>query len=184
MSNYNEQPQALTADSDEKRGSTRHLAGRYMTFKLASEEYGLAILRVREIIGLMDITRVPKTRDFIRGVINLRGKVIPVVDLRLIFNMNRTENTDQTVIIVVQWTHGTTPTTMGILVDEVLEVMNIQAEQIEPPPDLGSINGNNDFILGIGKADKRVISLLDIERVLSNGEADRLTSVPPSVQGT
>lgn len=183
MSNYNEQPASLNADSEQKGGAISQLAGKYMTFKLASEEYGLAILRVREIIGLMDITRVPKTKDFIRGVINLRGKVIPVVDLRLIFGMNRTENTDQTVIIVVQWNSGSTSTTMGILVDEVLEVMNIAAEQIEPPPDLRSINGDNDFILGIGKADKRVICLLDIERVLSKDEAIGLASVSQELEG-
>jgi purine-binding chemotaxis protein CheW len=159
------------SDQPNQASQVRHLAGKYMTFKLASEEYGLAILRVREIIGLMDITRVPRTKSFIRGVINLRGKVIPVVDLRLVFGMEKVENTDQTVIIVVQWTVGNISTTMGILVDEVLEVMSIEADQIEPPPDLRSSNGDNDFILGIGKADKRVICLLDIERVLSKDEA-------------
>ena len=180
MSIASNQPDTSLAESEQRKGLARELAGKYMTFKLASEEYGLAILRVREIIGLMDITRVPKTKDFIRGVINLRGKVIPVVDLRLIFGMNRTENTDQTVIIVVQWNHGNTSTTMGILVDEVLEVMNIEAEQIEPPPDLRSSSGDNDFILGIGKAEKRVICLLDIERVLSRDEAAHLVSVGQS----
>lgn len=173
---------ALSDATDQERlvALARQLAGKYMTFKLASEEYGLAILRVREIIGLMDITRVPRTKDFIRGVINLRGKVIPVVDLRLVFGMPRTENTDQTVIIVVQWTTGNTSTTMGILVDEVLEVMSIEADQIEPPPDLRSSNGDNDFILGIGKADKRVICLLDIERVLSKDDATHLATVTQS----
>lgn len=155
----------------------RELAGKYMTFKLASEEYGLAILRVREIIGLMDITRVPRTKPFIRGVINLRGKVIPVVDLRLKFSMPPTESTDQTVIIVVQWIVNNTPVTMGILVDEVLEVMNIAAEQIEPPPELYCHDGEMDFILGIGKAERRVICLLDIERVLSREETMHLRSV-------
>jgi purine-binding chemotaxis protein CheW len=178
MTSPTKQPPAPAAtDAEQETRLARQLAGKYMTFKLASEEYGLAILRVREIIGLMDITRVPKTKDFIRGVINLRGKVIPVVDLRLIFGMERIANTDQTVIIVVQWNHGNTSTTMGILVDEVLEVMNILAEQIEPPPDLHSSNGDNDFILGIGKADKRVICLLDVERVLSRDEATHVLSV-------
>ncbi|HEY5956434.1 MAG TPA: chemotaxis protein CheW, partial [Polyangiaceae bacterium] len=97
---------AAASDQTEQASLARQLAGKYMTFKLASEEYGLAILRVREIIGLMDITRVPRTKCFIRGVINLRGKVIPVVDLRLVFGMERVDNTDQTVIIVVQWTTG------------------------------------------------------------------------------
>lgn len=176
MTSTNTDTISNTSDDERLHTLARQLAGKYMTFKLASEEYGLAILRVREIIGLMDITRVPRTKEFIRGVINLRGKVIPVVDLRLLFGMDRTENTDQTVIIVVQWTLGNSSTTMGILVDEVLEVMSIAAEQIEPPPDLRSSNGDNDFILGIGKADRRVICLLDIERVLSKDDDNQLAS--------
>ena len=147
------------------------LAGKYMTFKLADEEYGLAILKVREIIGLMDITRVPRSAEFIRGVINLRGKVIPVVDLRQKFGMERCEATDQTVIIVVQYALGDRMVTMGILVDQVLEVLSIEAGQIEPPPVCGSGVCEADFILGVGKSEKRVIFLLDIGRVLSNEEA-------------
>lgn len=177
MSNTAENVLSDNSDSERQISLARQLAGKYMTFKLASEEYGLGILRVREIIGLMDITRVPRTKDFIRGVINLRGKVIPVVDLRLAFNMERMADTDQTVIIVVQWALNNTATTMGILVDEVLEVMNIEANQIEPPPDLHSSSGDNDFILGIGKADKRVICLLDIERVLAKDDANHLASI-------
>ena len=116
----------------------QRLAGKYMTFKLAAEEYGLEILKVRDVIGLMEITRVPKTMEFIRGVINLRGKVIPVVDLRLKFGMEATALTEQTVIIVVQFASGEREMTMGILVDEVQEVLDIAAEGIEPPPDFGS----------------------------------------------
>lgn len=157
------------------------LAGKYMTFKLASEEYGLQILRVREIIGMMDITRVPKTREYVRGVINLRGKVVTVVDLRVKFGMEQIEPTDQTVIIVVQWNTGGGVTTMGILVDEVLEVMNIAAEQIEPPPDVKSTKNDSDFILGIGKAEHRVICLLDIERVLSTEEVAYVSSLNKDV---
>lgn len=149
------------------------LAGKYMTFKLAAEEYGLEILRVIEIIGLMDITSLPRTKEFIRGVINLRGKVIPVADLRLVFGMERAESTEQTVIIVVQFSHDDSEITMGILVDQVMEVLDIPGDQIEPPPDFGSGLMDADFILGVGKADKRVIFLLDIGRILSsedNGE--------------
>ena len=153
----------------DRRGRPR-LAGKYMTFKLAGEEYGLEILKVREIIGLMEITRVPRTREFIRGVINLRGKVIPVVDLRLKFGMEATAPTDQTVIIVVQFASGDREMTMGILVDEVLEVLDIAAEDIEPPPDFGAGSIDTEFILGVGKAEKRVIFLLDIGRVLSRAE--------------
>ena len=157
------------------------LAGKYMTFKLAAEEYGLEILKVREIIGLMAITRVPKTEAFIRGVINLRGKVIPVLDLRLKFGMERAEATDQTVIIVVQYTHREKDFTMGILVDEVLEVLNIEAGQIEPPPNFGSGTVDADFILGVGKHGSRVIFLLDIGRILTDEEAELVhrTSMMP-----
>lgn len=145
-------------------------AGKYMTFKLAQEEYGLEILKVREIIGLLDITRVPRASSFVRGVINLRGKVIPVIDLRLKFNMPQVEATDQTVIIVVQYNYNNVDATMGILVDEVVEVLDIQAENIEPPPNFGGGEVNTEFILGVGKADKRVVFLLDIGKVLSHGE--------------
>lgn len=142
------------------------LAGKYMTFKVADEEYGVAILKVRELIGLMDITHVPQTPPWVRGVINLRGKVIPVADLRLKFSMPSTEATDQTVIIVVQHVSAMGTTIMGVLVDEVLEVLDIRAAQIEPPPSFGSQSTDSDFILGVGKSDKRVIFLLDIDAVL------------------
>ena len=161
--------------SEELMGIGVRLQGKYMTFKLADEEYGLEILKVREIIGLMEITRVPRTERFIRGVINLRGKVIPVVDLRLKFGMEKTENTDQTVIIVVQYSVRDTDFTMGILVDEVLEVLSIDADQIEPPPSFGSAI-DTAFILGIGKAEKRVIFLLDIGKVLTTEETLGLAS--------
>jgi purine-binding chemotaxis protein CheW len=160
-------------DEQTARGSP--LAGKYMTFKLAAEEYGIEILKVREIIGLMDITRVPRTREFVRGVINLRGKVIPVVDVRLKFGMPKTESTDQTVIIVVQYSAKGQDYTMGILVDEVLEVLTVAADQIEPPPDFGPGAIDTEFILGISKADKRVIFLLDIGRVLSAAESAELS---------
>ncbi len=153
------------------------LAGKYMTFKLADEEYGLEILKVREIIGLMDITRVPRTNEFIRGVINLRGKIIPVIDLRLKFGMSKVEATDQTVIIVVQYAYKDRDFTMGILVDEVLEVFDIAAGQIEPPPTFGSASLDTEFILGVGKAEKRVIFLLDIAKVLSSEDAEIISKV-------
>lgn len=146
------------------------LAGKYMSFKLAEETYGLGILRVREIIGMMDITRVPRSPRFVRGVINLRGKVIPVIDLRLKFEMPATVIGDQTVIIVVQCDDGDRTLTMGILVDEVLEVLNVTAPQIEPPPMYGTSGSEAEFILGVGKAGDRVVFLLDINRVLTSKE--------------
>jgi purine-binding chemotaxis protein CheW len=147
------------------------LSGKYMTFKLADEGYGLEILKVREIIRVLEITRVPRAPAYIRGVINLRGKVIPVVDLRLQFGMPAAKTTDQTVIIVVQCAVDGRALTMGVLVDQVLEVLAIEAGQIEPPPAFGSGAVRSDFILGIGKAAERVIFLLDIGRVLSRADA-------------
>ena len=143
------------------------LAGKYMTFKLASEVYGLEILKVREIIGLMDITRVPRTAAFIRGVINLRGKVIPVADLRLKFGMEACQPTEQTVIIVVQCLVAGRNITMGLLVDQVLEVLSVDGSQIEPAPQLGEAAIESKFILGVGKTGDRVLFLLDIAEVLA-----------------
>jgi purine-binding chemotaxis protein CheW len=156
-------------------------ASKYMTFKLANEEYGVEILKVRELIGMMEITRVPRARDYIRGVINLRGKVIPVVDLRVKFGMAPTLSTSQTVIIVVQLTAPSGELTMGILIDEVLEVRAIAPGDIEPPPTLPS-QIDTSFLLGVGKADKRVIFLLDIDRVLTAQERASVseTSARPS----
>jgi purine-binding chemotaxis protein CheW len=141
--------------------------GKYMTFQLAREVYGLEILAVQEIIGLLQITRVPLTPDFIRGVINLRGRVVPAIDLRLKFGMEAVEATEQTVVIVVQYQVAGRALTMGVLVDLVLEVLSIEASQIEPPPDLGYV-ADGDFIRGVGKAGDRVVFLLDIAKALSS----------------
>ncbi len=154
-------------------------AGKYLTFKLGVEEYGLEILKVQEIIKMMDITKVPRTPEFVRGVINLRGKVIPVVDLRLKFCMESRENTDKTCVIVVQVTQANAPNgavTMGTLVDEVSEVLDITGEQIEPSPEFGTAV-DTAFILGMGKVAKKVIMLLDIDKVLSSGELAAVAKV-------
>ncbi len=141
---------------------TRQKAGKYLTFVLAEEEYGLEILKVREIIGMMDITAVPRTPSYVKGVINLRGKVIPVVDLRLKFEMEGAEQTAETCIIVVY----VGDMEMGILVDKVSEVLDISGEDIEEAPSFG-VNVDTEFILGIGKAGGKVTILLDIARVLT-----------------
>jgi len=145
-------------------------AGKYLTFGLKGEIYGLEILKVQEIIGMMKVTRVPQTPGFIRGVINLRGKVIPVVDLRTKFGIESQPDTEKTCIIVVQVAGGVAgKLVMGILVDEVAEVLNINEDQMEPPPELGAAV-STDFILGIGKVGQKVIMVLDIDKVLSTGE--------------
>jgi len=167
-------PNDVAATAPSECAAVQHLAGKYMTFKLADETYGIEILEVREIIRLMQITRVPRAREFVRGVINLRGKVIPVVVLRLKFGMARAEATDQAVIIVLQCDAGGRQLTMGVLVDQVLEVLSMESSQIEPPPEFGAAAVDAEFILGVGKVDQRVVFLLDIGRVLSEGEAQHL----------
>ncbi len=139
-----------------------HVQGKYLTFVLCDEEYGLGILKVREIIGIQDITPVPQTPDFVEGVINLRGKVIPVVDLRLKFGMPKTDYTKETCIIVVD----VDSLLMGTIVDTVSEVLDIKEGEIEPPPSFGQ-KVDVGFILGIGKVNEKVIILLDVDKVLS-----------------
>ncbi len=147
----------------------RRNGGKYLTFQLGGEVYGLEILKVQEIIGIMTVTRVPRTPEFVRGVINLRGQVIPVIDLRLKFGMESKEDTEKTCIIVVQIARAGQQVTMGIIVDEVSEVLDIGAEQIEDPPSFGT-SVDTDFILGMGKVAQKVVMLLDADKVLSGGE--------------
>jgi purine-binding chemotaxis protein CheW len=164
--------EAASAEARRDVSSARgQLAGKYMLFKLAGEEYGLAILEVREIIRLMEITAAPMP-EHIRGVINLRGRVVPVIDLRLKLGMGRAEASEQSVIIVVQLAGGGRAVTMGVLVDQVLEVLSIDAAHIEPPPRVGRSAEDLEFILGVGNVEKRVILLLDVGRLLSPAEAE------------
>jgi len=141
-------------------------AGKYLTFALGKEEYGLEILKVREIIGYMDITSVPRTPSYVKGVINLRGQVIAVVDLRAKFEMTTAERTEQTCIIVVEIKNDGRKLSTGIIVDRVSEVLTIAGEQIEQPPAFGT-SVDTDFILGMGKIGTSVKILLDIDKVLS-----------------
>jgi purine-binding chemotaxis protein CheW len=145
------------------------MAGKYLTFKLEREVYGIGILVVQEIIGMLPVTRVPRTADFVRGVINLRGRVIPVIDLRRKFAMDSKEDTEVTCIIVVQLHLANNLLTMGLIVDEVSEVVNITAGQIQPPPEFGA-ETNTEFLLGMGRLGDRVVMLLDVEKVLTSQE--------------
>jgi len=139
--------------------------GKFLTFFLSGEEYGIEILKVHEIIGLLPITRVPHTQTCLKGVVNLRGKVIPVVDLRLKFGMPTIESTSETCIIVVH-IRGIE---VGVMVDKVSEVIDVRDGEIEPAPTFGT-GFNTDFILGIGNTQEKVRILLDIERVLPSEE--------------
>lgn len=140
----------------------KSIGGKFLTFFLAGEEYGLEILKVHEIIGMIPITPVPRTPDHVRGVINLRGKVIPIVDLRLKLAMEAKEQTDQTCTIVVR----ANQLDIGIIVDKVSEVLDIAEDDIDDAPSFGA-NINSDYILGIGKSEGRVKLLLDIDEVLA-----------------
>jgi purine-binding chemotaxis protein CheW len=159
--------------ADVKNDVGEQLAGKYLTFKLAEEEYGLEILKVQEIIQMQTVTRVPRTPDYVRGVINLRGKVIPVVDLRKKFGLDVSKDTEKTCIIVVQITHGESKVTTGIIIDEVKEVLDIKSENIEETPSFGA-SINTEFILGMGKIGASVKILLDIDKVMSIQEINNL----------
>ncbi|MCP4571665.1 MAG: purine-binding chemotaxis protein CheW [bacterium] len=147
-------------------------AGKFLSFSIGEEEYGLEILKVQEINGMMPITRVPRTPEWVRGVINLRGRVIPVVDLRLKFGLESIPDTERTCIIVVQLSRDDRTLVMGIVVDEVSEVLNLVDEQIEPAPNLGSDTAA-DFVIGVGKVDEQgFVLLLDIDAVLGSEEIE------------
>jgi purine-binding chemotaxis protein CheW len=152
--------------SDDRR--TR--GGKYLTFVLAGEEYGLEILKVHEILSMLPITRIPRAPDYVRGVINLRGRVIPIIDLRLKFGMPAGIDGTNTCTIVVQ-VQGVQ---VGVIVDSVREVLAIADADIEDAPSFGA-DLNTDYILGIGKSNGRVKLLLDIERVLSAEDLVSLT---------
>ncbi|MGQ9696218.1 MAG: chemotaxis protein CheW [Thermodesulfobacteriota bacterium] len=139
--------------------------GKYLTFSLGGEEYGIGILKIKEIIGMMSITAVPRTPPFVKGVINLRGKVIPVIDLRVKFGMEDRAYTEKTCIIVLE-IKGQNSVFMGIVVDAVSEVLNIKASEIEETPKLGT-NLDLDYISGIAKINGGIKILLDIEKVLN-----------------
>lgn len=147
--------------------------GKYLTFTLEKEEYGISIFKVKEIIGIMPVTSVPGTPDFIKGVINLRGKVISVVDLRLKFSMGSIPYSDRTCIIVVEIDakSGTVP--IGIIVDAVSEVLNIREEDTEDTPAFGA-SLDTDYILGMAKTRNSVKILLDIDRVLTANDSVNL----------
>jgi len=150
--------------------------GKYLTFNLAGEEYGIGILKVKEIIGMMPITVIPQTPAYIKGVINLRGKVIPVIDLRLKFMIASADYTERTCIIVVEIATSGRTILMGIVVDSVSEVLNIKAADIEETPAFGT-KLNTEFILGMAKVGDGIKILLDIDKVLSVDEIKMVDTV-------
>ncbi len=148
----------------------------FLTFKLDDEVFGLSISKVREVLDFTSVTRVPQTPEYMRGVINLRGSVVPVIDLRQKFGLSQAEDTVNTCIIIVEIEMEGERTELGALADSVQEVLEMNPEQIEPAPKIGT-KLNTEFIRGMGKRDEQFVILLDIDRVFS---ADELANV----QGT
>jgi purine-binding chemotaxis protein CheW len=149
------------------------MEGKYLTFTLGEEDFCIGILAIREIVGIMPVTTIPQTPEFVRGVINLRGQVIPVVDLRARFGMDTVDATERTCIIVVEIAAGARNIQMGIIVDSVSEVLNIKADEIEDSPTFGA-KLDTEYILGMAKMDGGVKILLDIDLVLSGQEVMQL----------
>jgi purine-binding chemotaxis protein CheW len=164
----------LAATAEKLDHPLRGKEGKYLTFTLADEEYGLEILKVREIIGIMEVTVVPQMPHFVKGVINLRGKVIPVIDLRLRFSLEARPYDERTCIIVAEVRGQNANVQMGLVVDTVSEVANINLEDMETPPAFG-VNVETHYILGMAKVKGRVKILLDIDRVLTDTQWQQVT---------
>lgn len=154
--------ESIRQSAQSARAGTKEIAEKYLIFILDKEVYGLELLKVREIIGLMDITEVPRTPEEVKGVVNLRGKVIPIIDLRIKFGLEVAEATEETCVVVVDLGE----VEIGIIIDEVSEVLDIPAKNIEEAPCFTG-RAEDNFILGMGKTDDKVIILLNISQVLS-----------------
>jgi purine-binding chemotaxis protein CheW len=168
--------QTVTAAAETQQADGNARAGKFLTFQLANEEFGIRVLKVREIMGVQDITAVPQTPMHIKGVINLRGKVIPVIDLRLKFGLPAAEYTQRTCIIVTQVQGESAQILMGIVVDGVSEVLNLSPSDIEDTPDFGE-QVASQYLLGMAKVKGKVKILLDIDRVLSSQELNGLNAL-------
>jgi purine-binding chemotaxis protein CheW len=141
-------------------------SGKYLVFQLGREEFGVHVLKVREIMGLQEITAVPQTPPYVKGVLNLRGKVVPVIDLRAKFGLEQAEYTQRTCIVVIEVSSGEQTLLMGVIVDGVSEVLNVQDNEIEDAPEFGS-GTKVSFVKGLAKVKGKVKILLDIDRALS-----------------
>lgn len=166
-----------TTEAREVRTTYSSEDQQYLTFNLADEYYGVDILKVQEIKGYTTVTRIPNTPDYLKGVLNLRGTIVPIVDLRMKFGMGITEPTSFTVVVVVNVRNRV----MGFLVDAVSDVLDLNAKNIQPPPELGSAVDIN-FVAGIGNANDRLVTLLDIDRVLTEDEVKAVEELPGKLE--
>jgi purine-binding chemotaxis protein CheW len=172
-----EQPMAgIEKTMDQAVKSMAHREGKYLTFSLAEEEYGIGILKIKEIIGMMPVTTVPRTPEYVKGVINLRGKVIPIIDLRLRFGMEAIDYTERTCIIVVEIEGQTGTIQVGVVVDAVSEVLNVDSKDIEDTPQFGR-SLDTEYILGMAKMEGGVKILLDVDQVLTGEESEAIRKV-------
>ena len=163
---------ALMNEDTQLKDAGKTVGGKHLTFKLGNEDYGIEILKIKEIIGIMPITTVPQTPDYVKGVVNLRGRIIQVVDLRMMFGMAPMDYTDRTCIVVVEIQGPSEVVFIGLVVDSVSEVVNLKPENIEDVPEF-SADLDTDYILGLAKTDGRVKILLDIEKMLNIDELDK-----------
>jgi purine-binding chemotaxis protein CheW len=170
------QSTVVTADHESRPAVNSKRAGKYLIFQLGREEFGARVLTIREIMGIQDITAVPHTPPYVKGVINLRGKVIPVIDLRLKFGLPEAEYTTRTCIIVVQVQLGEATVLMGLIVDGVAEVLNLSPSDIEDTPDFGQ-GVATPYLLGMAKIKGKVKILLDIDQVLNTQELHGLDAL-------
>ena len=157
-------------DDEPHDDSLDEKAGQYLTFLIGNNEYGIEILKVQEFVGLMPIKRVPDTPPFIRGIVNLHGQNIPVMDLRVRFLLESREDTDRTSIVVVRGTCKGKEIALGFLVDDVREVMEITEEQLEPPPTTESAS-DDSFIMATARVDGKTVMLLNIDKILESSNA-------------
>jgi purine-binding chemotaxis protein CheW len=165
-----------TAEPREVRTTYSSEDQQYLTFNLADEYYGVDILKVQEIKGYTTVTRIPNTPDYLKGVLNLRGTIVPIMDLRMKFGMGVTEPTSFTVVVVVNVRNRI----MGFMVDAVSDVLDLNAKNIQPPPELGSAVDIN-FVAGISNANERLVTLLDIDRVLTEEEVKTVEELPQEI---
>ncbi len=165
--------------SETSTNSSSNLDGKYLTFAISKERYGIEILKVQEIIKVTQITAVPRCPDFLKGVINLRGKIIPVMDLRSKFNIAPIPYDEKTCIIVINVDKGDQRISLGIIVDTVLEVIGFTTAELEFAPQYGS-HLNSNFIVGMGKRDNQLNILIDIEKVISTQESEKLAQMSES----
>ncbi len=150
----------------------------YLTFRLGEEVFALDIDKVREVLDFSTLTRVPRMPDFMRGVINLRGTVVPVVDLRLKFGMERTEKSTDTCVIITEVSVDNETTILGALADSVQEVLDLEQQNIEPAPRIGTML-RTEFIKGMGRQGERFIIILDIDKIFSAEELSEVRAAQP-----